>query len=245
MINEAEIIPWFSFPTETLKKAIFHALNLLLTQIKKHWVLHIAIRQKRLPGSRGLDFPSSELIGPAYDACGSLWLMVSNKHESGVGTEEMTWDWGLVGSGPLFLPEALATLESIVQPVSLQLVVQIGELLQETFVRSDVTVHANRPDRLSGRHLADDHQVRQDTGCRPGHAHHAVHQNFSSAVDSVFDELWGNVKVSADVRCRLIHHRKAHVPNSGHVPIVAVAGVHLAEASSFRRVQYVCDPNQS
>lgn len=85
----------------------------------------------------------------------------------------------LIGKGPLFPPKTLATLESIVQPVSLQLVVQVGQLLQEALVRPDITVHADCSDRFGGGHLSGDHQVGQDTSCRTRHAHHAVYQDFA------------------------------------------------------------------
>lgn len=150
-----------------------------------------------------------------------------------------------VGPGPLFPPETLATLESIIQSVPFQLVVQIGQLLQEALVRPDVAVHSHRSDRFGGGHLAGDHQVGQDTGRRTRHAHHAVDEHFASTVDPVLDELGRDVEVPADVRRGLINQREAHVPHTGHVPIVAVTGVHLTEACPFGRVQHVCDSNQS
>lgn len=161
----------------------------------------------------------------------------------------MTWVVGgignSIGAGPLFPPEPLATLESIVQSVPLQLVVQVGQLLQEALVRPDVAVHSHRSDRLGGGHLAGDHQVGQDAGRRTRHAHHAVDQHFASTVDSVLDELGRDVEIPADVGRWLIDQREAHVPHTGHVPIVAVTGVHLSKSRSFRRIQHVCDSNQS
>lgn len=84
-----------------------------------------------------------------------------------------------VGPGPLFPPETLATLESIIQSVPFQLVVQVGQLLQEALVRPDVAVHSHRSDRFGGGHLAGDHQVGQDAGRRTRHAHHAVDEHFA------------------------------------------------------------------
>lgn len=142
----------------------------------------------------------------------------------------------LISKGPLFPPETLATLESIVQSVPFQLVVQVGQLLQEALVRPDVAVHANRSDRFGGGHLAGNHQVGQDASRRTGHAHHAVYQDFASTVDSILDELGRDVKVPADVGRWLVGQGEAHVPDPGHVPVIAVAGVHLPEARSFCRI---------
>lgn len=97
-------------------------------------------------------------------------------------------------------------------------------------------MHSHRSDRFGGGHLAGNHQVGQDAGRRTRHAHHAVDEDFASTVDSILDELGRDVEVPADVRRWLVNQWEAHVPYTGHVPIIAVTRVHLTKARSFGRV---------
>lgn len=66
-----------------------------------------------------------------------------------------------------------------IKVLALQLHVEIGELLQEAIVWSNLAPHAHCAYRIDGGHLATDHQVGQHTRGRPGHAHQAVHQDFA------------------------------------------------------------------
>ena len=72
-------------------------------------------------------------------------------------------------------PRVLVELPSF----TAELVVEIGQLTQESVVGSDLAVTSDLGQGLDGRHVLPHHQVRQHARARTGHAHEAVHQNLA------------------------------------------------------------------
>lgn len=107
--------------------------------------------------------------------------------------------------------------ERLIRSFPLQLIVQVGQLVHESVIGMNFSVHSHSPNRLLGSHFPGNHEVSQCQRGGPGNSHQTVHQHPAPAIHAVLNELGRYVEVPGNVRGWCVRQWESHVTEVGEV----------------------------